>query len=98
MPVPLFRTPVSLPPKSVAIAPNTGLLFVGSCFAAEVGERALSAGLKAVVNPAGTLYNMESIWVRFSAGAIAATIVKTIFMRVLIACGIVVYTAVFAMA
>lgn len=61
MPVPLFRTPVSLPPKSVAIAPNTGLLFVGSCFAAEVGERALSAGLKAVVNPAGTLYNMESI-------------------------------------
>ena len=57
----MFRTPVSLPTKSVVITPHSGLLFVGSCFAAEVGERARSAGLNAVVNPAGTLYNMESL-------------------------------------
>ncbi len=59
--MPLFRTPVVLPPQSVSISPKTSLLFVGSCFAEEVGKRAKTYGLQATSNPTGTLYNPESI-------------------------------------
>ena len=56
-----FRTPVPLPSERLVIEPQTHCLFVGSCFSDEVGQRASAAGVCAVSNPAGALYNMESL-------------------------------------
>ncbi|MBQ7634220.1 MAG: GSCFA domain-containing protein [Bacteroidaceae bacterium] len=58
---PLFRTPVALPARHVSVGVQTHCLFVGSCFAEEVGRRAQTAGVQAAVNPCGTLYNMSSL-------------------------------------
>ncbi|MBR1838590.1 MAG: GSCFA domain-containing protein [Bacteroidaceae bacterium] len=56
-----FRTPVSLPKPFVELSPQTHCLFLGSCFADEVGQRLKRLGVSATINPVGTLYNMESI-------------------------------------
>ncbi len=61
MPEPLFRTPVSLPERTLHVDASTRCLFIGSCFAEEVGKRAKDAGVMVVCNPRGTLYNMESL-------------------------------------
>lgn len=57
----MFRTPVSLPAETLTIEPHTHCFFVGSCFADEVSRRAIEVGVDAVSNPAGALYNMESL-------------------------------------
>lgn len=58
---PQFMTPVTLSTPFISIGPGSRCLFVGSCFAAEVGTRAEASGVRATVNPVGTLYNMQSI-------------------------------------
>lgn len=58
-----FRTPVSLPPTALRLAPTARVVALGSCFAAHIGQRladSLPEGA-VTVNPFGTLYNPQSI-------------------------------------
>ncbi|MBR3110939.1 MAG: GSCFA domain-containing protein, partial [Prevotella sp.] len=56
-----FRTIVDIPDPGFRIGPCEELLFVGSCFAAEIGHRFQEEGFPVVVNPFGTMYNPASI-------------------------------------
>ena len=56
-----FRTIVDIPDPGFRIAPCEELLFVGSCFATEIGHRFQEEGFPVVVNPYGTMYNPASI-------------------------------------
>ena len=56
-----FRTIVDIPDPGFRIAPCEELLFVGSCFATEIGHRFQEEGFPVVVNPFGTMYNPASI-------------------------------------
>lgn len=56
-----FRTDVNITPLTQAISYGDGLLFLGSCFADEVGGICKGLGFNAMVNPFGVLYNPVSI-------------------------------------
>ena len=56
-----FRTIVDIPDPGFRIAPCEELLFVGSCFATEIGHRFREEGFPVVVNPYGVMYNPASI-------------------------------------
>ena len=58
---PLFRTVVDLPDWPFRIFPADGFVFLGSCFAQNVGSRFADYGMQATVNPLGVLYNPLSI-------------------------------------
>ena len=57
----LFRTETHITPLKETIAYHDGLLFLGSCFADEVGGLCRGLGFNAQVNPFGVLYNPVSI-------------------------------------
>ncbi|MBR4147454.1 MAG: GSCFA domain-containing protein [Bacteroidales bacterium] len=57
----LFRTDVHITPLKQTIAYGEGILFLGSCFADEVGGICRGLGFNAQVNPFGVLYNPLSI-------------------------------------
>ena len=57
----IFRTEVSINPLDSTIVYGDGLLFLGSCFADEIGDICRGLGFNAQVNPFGTLYNPFSI-------------------------------------
>ena len=61
----LFHTQVNIKPLNQTICYGDSLLFLGSCFADEVGGICRGLGFNAMVNPFGVLYNPFSI-----AGAI----------------------------
>ena len=54
-------TKVDIPKPDFAIGPNERMLFVGSCFAESIGQRAKDEKFRAVVNPFGVMYNPASI-------------------------------------
>lgn len=56
-----FRTAVSIEPLSDGIVYGDKLLFLGSCFADEVGKLCRGAGFDAEVNPFGVQFNPASI-------------------------------------
>lgn len=56
-----FRTEVEIPDMPFKIAPCERLLFVGSCFADNIGKRFSIEKFRAVVNPYGVMYNPASI-------------------------------------
>ena len=56
-----FRTIVDIPKPDFEIAPCEEMLFVGSCFATEIGRRFQEEKFRAVVNPYGVMYNPTSI-------------------------------------
>jgi len=56
-----FITPVNITPLAHPFVYGDGLLFLGSCFANEVGGICKSLGFNAQVNPFGVLYNPMSI-------------------------------------
>lgn len=56
-----FRTIVDVTSPSWSIAPCERMLFVGSCFADNMGQRFLQERFRAVVNPFGVMYNPISI-------------------------------------
>ena len=56
-----FRTIVDIPDPGFRIGPCEEMLFVGSCFAMEIGHRFQEEGFPVVVNPYGTMYNPASI-------------------------------------
>ena len=56
-----FRTEIKIQPLDRSIAYGDGILFLGSCFAEEVGSICRGLGFNARVNPFGVLYNPFSI-------------------------------------
>ncbi len=56
-----FTTPVDIPQPSWQISPCERMLFVGSCFADNMGRRFSRERFRAVVNPYGVMYNPASI-------------------------------------
>ena len=56
-----FRTIVDIPDPGFRISPCEEMLFVGSCFATEIGRRFQEDKFRAVVNPYGVMYNPASI-------------------------------------
>ena len=57
----VFRTEIKIKPLEQTIKYGDGLLFLGSCFADEVGKICRGLGFNAQVNPFGVLYNPASI-------------------------------------
>lgn len=56
-----FRTPVNITLAPFAIEPRERMLFVGSCFADNIGRRFVEDKFRARVNPYGVMYNPVSI-------------------------------------
>jgi hypothetical protein len=56
-----FRTIVDIPESQWKIEPCERMLFVGSCFADNIGRRFVDEKFRAVVNPFGVMYNPASI-------------------------------------
>lgn len=56
-----LRTEVSLPSSADRISFSTPVMFIGSCFAGEMGYRLASGKLKVLTNPHGTLFNPFSV-------------------------------------
>ena len=57
----ILQTEIKIQPIDQPIAYGDGLVFLGSCFADEVGGICRGLGLDALVNPFGVLYNPASI-------------------------------------
>ena len=57
----LFHTEIKITPLEQTVSYGDGLLFLGSCFADEVGGICRGFGFDALVNPFGVLYNPASI-------------------------------------
>lgn len=56
-----FRTIVDIPIPEFTIEPQEKMLFVGSCFADNIGKRFVDEMFLATVNPLGVMYNPWSI-------------------------------------
>ena len=56
-----FRTIVNVPTPEFTIEPQEKMLFVGSCFADNIGKRFVDEMFLATVNPLGVMYNPASI-------------------------------------
>ena len=56
-----FRTEVNIDKADYEIRPSDRLLFVGSCFADNLGKRFVENRFRAVVNPYGVMYNPTSV-------------------------------------
>lgn len=56
-----FRTIVDIPKSLWKIEPFERMLFIGSCFADNIGKRFTEEKFRAVVNPYGVMYNPASI-------------------------------------
>ena len=56
-----FRTIVDIPRPAFSVAPCEEMLFVGSCFADNIGRRFKDEMFRATVNPFGVMYNPASI-------------------------------------
>lgn len=66
-----FRTEVDINKPTFSIPPLERMLFVGSCFADNIGRRFKEEKFRAVVNPYGVMYNPVSVLhtvQRFMAG------------------------------
>ncbi len=57
----LFRTEIDIPKADFEIQPAERMLFVGSCFADNLGKRFVENRFRATVNPFGVMYNPASI-------------------------------------
>lgn len=63
---PLFRTLVSCVESKEKIFPNSRLLFIGSCFTQNIGNKFAEMGLNVCLNPFGIVYNPLSIFQQLS--------------------------------
>ena len=57
----LLTTPITIPPSPFQVQPTDRLLFVGSCFADNIGRRFTDNRFRTMVNPYGVMYNPASI-------------------------------------
>jgi hypothetical protein len=55
-----FRTTFSIDPSDERIDYNTPVMFIGSCFATEIGNKMKEGRMKTLINPAGVVYNPVS--------------------------------------
>lgn len=56
-----FRTIVNIPRPTFELEPSERILFVGSCFADNIGKRFEEEKFRAMVNPFGVMYNPVSV-------------------------------------
>ena len=56
-----LQTKVNIVKSLFKISPTDRLLFVGSCFAENIGRRFVENQFDAIVNPYGTMYNPASV-------------------------------------
>ena len=56
-----FRTVVNIEPSSTRITYDNKVLFIGSCFAAEMGAQMRLRKMPVIINPFGTIYNPASV-------------------------------------
>lgn len=56
-----FRTIVNIPRPTFELGPCERILFVGSCFADNIGKRFKEEKFRAMVNPFGVMYNPVSV-------------------------------------
>lgn len=56
-----FRTTITPDPSRVPVSYNSGIMLVGSCFAAYIGEQMKLRKMPVMINPAGTVYNPVSV-------------------------------------
>lgn len=56
-----FRTKIDIEKAAFGITPTARMLFVGSCFAENIGRRFVENRFNAIVNPFGTMYNPASV-------------------------------------
>ena len=57
-----FRTIVDIPKSSFSINPFARMLFVGSCFAGNMGKKFTAEKFNTLVNPYGVMYNPASVY------------------------------------
>ena len=57
-----FRTIVDIPKSSFSINPFARMLFVGSCFADNMGKKFTAEKFNTLVNPYGVMYNPASVY------------------------------------
>lgn len=57
-----FRTIVDIPKSSFSIDPFARMLFVGSCFADNMGKKFTAEKFNTLVNPYGVMYNPASVY------------------------------------
>lgn len=56
-----FRTLFEFEASERKIVPNSNLLFIGSCFTQNIGDKCTNSGLNTKINPFGIVYNPISI-------------------------------------
>ncbi len=56
-----FRTPISIPKSDFNIGYHNSIFGIGSCFAEEMGSKLKSFKFNTLINPFGSLYNVNSI-------------------------------------
>lgn len=56
-----YTTPIAITESAYKIQPTDELLFVGSCFADNIGKRFVDNAFRATVNPFGVMYNPISV-------------------------------------
>jgi len=56
-----LRTTFPIVPSAVKINYQTPTVFIGSCFASEIGKQIEEAKFKVLINPSGTVYNPVSV-------------------------------------
>ena len=57
-----FRTIVDIPKSSFSINPFARMLFIGSCFADNMGKKFTAEKFNTLVNPYGVMYNPASVY------------------------------------
>ena len=56
-----FRTTFNIEPSKNKINYNSPVMFIGSCFATEIGAKMAEGKMKVLINPSGVVYNPISI-------------------------------------
>ncbi len=56
-----FRTEIEIGKVGVTIEPDSKLLFMGSCFATNIGTECTNRGFSTLINPFGVTYNPRSL-------------------------------------
>jgi hypothetical protein len=66
-----LRTQIEIPDFGFRVSHKTPLMFIGSCFASEIGQKCEAGKIPVLINPHGTLFNPFSVSValeRFAEG------------------------------
>lgn len=56
-----FRTTINIPESLHKITYSDAVMFIGSCFASEIGSKMTEGCMPVMINPAGTIYNPVSV-------------------------------------